>query len=55
MFARAKIKLVHIPTELLEAAEEHHEGLICDLQATNAKGQPASGTIKPPHLMWRMA
>ena len=52
MFARAKIKLANIPSDLLERAREHGQGLRAELQATNAKGQPASGTIIPPAIRW---
>ncbi|MEM9464473.1 MAG: DUF5990 family protein [Actinomycetota bacterium] len=52
MFARAKIKLAHISPDLLERALEHRRGLRAALQATNAKGQPASGTINPPAIRW---
>ncbi|MGI9614702.1 MAG: DUF5990 family protein [Acidimicrobiales bacterium] len=52
MFARAKIKLGDIPTELLQAAVKKGTDLECRLEATNAKGQPASGTIRPPAVGW---
>lgn len=53
MFARAKIKLANVPGELIELAV--HEGvvLIAEIQATNSRGQPASGTIKRPEILWR--
>ena len=54
MFARAKIKLAGIPVELLEAAIEDGQVLIVELQATNDKCQPASGTIKPPAITWKV-
>ncbi|WP_051062870.1 DUF5990 family protein [Ilumatobacter nonamiensis] len=53
MFARAKIKLDGIAPDLLDAAIEHDRVLVADLRATDAKGQPASGTIKPPAIEWR--
>ena len=52
MFARAKIKLAHIPPDLLEQAREHGQGLRAELEATNANGQSASGTINPPAIRW---
>jgi len=52
MFARAKIKLADITADLLDAATEHHRVLVAHLRATNPKGQPASGTIKPPSIDW---
>jgi len=52
MFARAKIKLADIPTELLQAAADGETDLECRVQATNTKGQPASGTIKSPAVSW---
>ena len=55
MFARAKIKLAHIPPDLLERAHEHGQALRAEVQATNAKGQPASGTINPPAIQWSIA
>ena len=55
MFARAKIKLAHIPPELLERALERRPALRAEMQATNVKGQPASGTIKPPAIVWSIA
>lgn len=53
MFARAKLKLADIPGEVLAKAGTT-EGVIleCRLEATNAKSQPASGTIKPPAFAW---
>lgn len=51
MFARAKIKLADIPTDLLQAADGE-AGLECRVHATNGKGQPASGTIKHPAVSW---
>ncbi len=52
MVARAKIKLNAIPDELLQQAINDGAGLRADLAATNAKGQPASGTIKPDAIRW---
>lgn len=52
MLARAKIKLDTIPRDLLDQAMEQDQRLIAELQATNAHGQPASGTIKPPAIRW---
>lgn len=52
MFARAKIKLDDIPAELLDAAVKNGQPLIVELQATNEKGQPASGTVRPPSIRW---
>ena len=55
MFARAKLKLANIPSEVLtKAGSTKGVVLECRLGATNAKGQPASGTIKPPALAWSM-
>ncbi len=53
MFARAKIKLADIPVALLDAGSDGSIELDGVLQATNAKGQPASGTIREPALRWR--
>ncbi len=52
MFARAKIKLNAIPDELLDQAISDGAALQADLAATNAKGQPASGTIKADAIRW---
>ena len=52
MFARAKIKLNNIPDDLLEISIEKGQVLSAELQATNPKGQPATGTIKPPSIDW---
>lgn len=52
MFARAKIRLETIPRDLLDHAIEQGRRLVAELQATNAQGQPASGTIKPPDIRW---
>lgn len=52
MFARAKIKLDTIPADLIDVSVNNGYGLIADLQATNSKGQPASGTIRPPSIEW---
>ncbi len=54
MFARAKIKLADIPSELLELVANDDGVLVCELQATNKKGQPASGTINSPAVIWRV-
>ena len=54
MFARAKIKLAGIPEDIRERAVKSGELLVCELQATNHKGEPASGTIKPPAVVWRV-
>ena len=54
MFARAKIRLAHIPADLLAAAADGGTDLECVLQATNAKGHPASGTISAPALHWQL-
>jgi len=56
MFARAKIKLADIPTALLDEGPAGPDGAVeLDgvLQATNEKGQPASGTIREPAIRWR--
>ena len=52
MFARAKIKLDSIPADLLDVAVTNGQPLVAELQATNPKGQPASGTIRPPAIDW---
>ena len=52
MFARAKIKLDSIPADLIDVSVNNGQPLIAELQATNSKGQPASGTIKPPSIDW---
>ena len=52
MFARAKIKLALIPTELLDLAVAQRQRLRGEFSATNAKGQPASGTITPTSIHW---
>ncbi len=52
MFARAKIKLDSIPADLLDVSVMNGQPLIAELQATNPKGQAASGTIKPPTVDW---
>ncbi|MGE0731625.1 MAG: DUF5990 family protein [Acidimicrobiia bacterium] len=52
MFARAKIKLADIPPDLLDHAIEQKRPLQAVLQATDSRGQPASGTIKPPAIRW---
>ena len=52
MFARAKIKLDSVRADLLDIAFANGQPLIAELQATNPKGQPASGTIKPPAIDW---
>ncbi|MGI9612553.1 MAG: DUF5990 family protein [Acidimicrobiales bacterium] len=54
MFARAKIMLSDLPAELLAVALDDGTDLECRLAATNKKGQPASGTIRPPALSWAL-
>ncbi|MEL7156812.1 MAG: DUF5990 family protein [Actinomycetota bacterium] len=64
MFARAKLKLSDLPDEVLarlrQAEEVADRGddtgpvLVAELEATNHKGQPASGTIRPPAVSWRI-
>lgn len=51
MFARAKIKLTLVPPDVLSRAMAG-AAIVCELDATNPKGQPASGTIKEPYLRW---
>jgi hypothetical protein len=53
MLARAKIKLGDIPAELLDEVTRRNGVLVCELQATNDRGQPASGSIRPPAVAWR--
>lgn len=52
MFAPAKIKLDHLPAGLRDVAQMNGLPLVAGLPATNAKGQPASGTITPPSINW---
>ena len=52
MFARAKIKLDSIPVDLVDVSVDNGHPLVAELQATNSKGQPASGTITPPSIDW---
>ncbi len=52
-FARAKIKLDSVPADLLDVSVTNGQPLIAELQATNPKRQPASGTIKPPSIDWQ--
>lgn len=54
MFARAKIKLDTIPTDLLDRCLEQDGQLVVEVETTNTKGQPASGSIKQPAVRWRM-
>lgn len=54
MFARAKIKLNGVPGDLLAAAADRGEVLIAELEATNTRSEPASGTIKPPAIGWQI-
>lgn len=55
MFARAKIKLSDIPTELVEQARTTNATLTCELNATNHRDQPATGSVRPPDLAWSIA
>ena len=52
MLARAKIKLAGIPVELLPSDGADPAGIECRVAATNAKDQPASGTIKTEAISW---
>lgn len=54
MFARAKIKLLAIPSGLLDDVIGTGQVLTADLQATDSKGQPATGTITPPAIRWHV-
>lgn len=54
MFARAKVKLIDIPADLLDLATQRGARLVCELQATKSKGQPATGTIKAPGVNWHL-
>jgi len=54
MFARAKIKLIDVPDEMLDEVTTRGGELVCELQATNDRGQPASGSIRPPAIDWRV-
>jgi len=53
MFARAKLWLANVPDDLLHAAEDGAV-LVCELAATNAKGEPASGGISSPDVTWTL-
>ena len=53
MFARAKLKFSDVPSELVgRALADRSLALTCLMQATNEKGHPASGSIRPPRLSW---
>ncbi len=52
MFGRAKIKLAHIPPDLLNMAVEGQHPLRAKFRATNPNGQPTTGTIKPAAIHW---
>lgn len=52
MFARTKVKLDSITVALLDVSVNNGQPLMAELRATNPKGQPASGTIKPPSIDW---
>ena len=52
MFARAKLKLADIPPELIDGSRAGDDIIVCEVQATNEKGHPASGTIRPPRVRW---
>ncbi|MDX2381337.1 MAG: DUF5990 family protein [Acidimicrobiia bacterium] len=52
MFARTKIKLAHIPIDLLDDVQTPGACLLCELNATNDQGQPATGTVQPPNVSW---
>ncbi len=52
MFARAKVKLADIPDHVLAHGLEPGRLVVCDLQATNSKGQPSSGTLRAPVVHW---
>ena len=54
MFTRAKIKLGDVPTELLDEVTTRDGVLVCGLQATNDRGLPVSGSIRPPAVGWRV-
>lgn len=47
MFARAKIELAGIPTDVLDDVIEHGGVLVAELRATNQRGQPATGSVRP--------
>ena len=52
MFARATMELVDVPAELLDEAGACGGVLVCELATTNDRGQPASGSIRPPAVGW---
>ncbi len=53
MFARAKLKFEDLERKLLVDVLTLDEPLLtCTMQATNEKGHPASGTIRPPRITW---
>lgn len=52
MFARAKVKLAAIPSDMLDLAMQQGVALVGKFRATNAKGEPATGTIKSADLAW---
>ncbi len=55
MFARSKLKLSDIPIDLVGSAIANGSRLVCEVQATNHKGQPATGSIRPPAIAWSLA
>ena len=53
MFARAKLKFEDLDQNLLtDVLGVDQPSLTCTMQATNEKGHPASGTIRPPRVSW---
>jgi hypothetical protein len=50
--ALARIKLRHLPDQPLDDTRTPGVGLLCEPNATNESGQPASGTIQPTNVSW---
>lgn len=54
-FARSKIKLGNLPSDLVHAALDQMVGLVVEIDVTDSRGQPATGTIAASATTWRMA
>ena len=55
MFARAKIRLTDLPSDLADQALASGGMLVCEMNGTNSRGQPATGTVRRPDVSWQNA
>lgn len=51
---RSKVLFRDIDPDLVWSAFERHATLCADIHLTNARGEPAMGSVRPPQVSWRL-